>query len=193
MIRRWREAYARRRHGRRCAAQWMDACLLMGNALRAGMNLSQAIRMAAEEGPPPLGDELKRVIAECAVGGRIDTALRELARRLATEEITLVAQAIHVLHATGGNLVAVFDRVVDLVREERRVMARVRTMTAQGRMTGWIVAALPFVMLMILHAVMPGMVRPLFVTGLGRLLLFGALALQVLGLCWMRAVIRIRV
>lgn len=198
MMQRWSPValltmWKRRRDVARCIGQWPDTCALIANGLRAGLNLAQAIELAAAETPPPLQRELQQVVAETAVGKSIASAVAALEQRIPAEEVTTVAHAVAILHAGGGNLVALFDRVVAIVREQQRVRQRIATLTAQGKMTGTIVTAMPFAVGAIVALGMPRFVTPLFTTTLGRCLLLAALVLQGAGLWWMRRIVRIRI
>lgn len=187
-----RRRFHNRRRIERCLTQWGDACALVANGLRAGLTLPQAFALVAAEAPPPLREEFQRLVDTMALGKSIDAACTELERRLPAEEVSVVAHAVAVLQSMGGNLVAVFDRVVAIVREQHRVRTRIRTLTTQGMLTGWIVAALPFVHLGLVTFWMPQCVRPLFTTILGRGVLITAIVLQGIGLWWMRRIVQIR-
>lgn len=187
------ESWRRQRRIARCQAQWLGACGLMANVLRAGCNLAQAVQMAAEEIPPPLGEELHQVVQDMAIGKSLPAALADLERRVPGESVATVLLAVEVLSATGGNFVTVFDQVAAVIREQHRVAVRVRTMVAQGVMSGVIVTVLPLAMLGIVACVAPALVRPLWQTGWGRLLVACALVLQTCGACWMQRIVRVRV
>lgn len=188
-----RESWRRRRRIARCQAQWLGACGLMANVLRAGCNLAQAVQMAAEETPPPLGEELRQVVQDMEVGKSLPAALSDLERRVPGESVATVVLAVEVLSASGGNFVTVFEQVAAVIREQHRVAVRVRTMVAQGVMSGVIVTLLPLALLGIVACAAPTFVRPLWQTGWGRLLAGSAFVLQALGVCWMQRIVRVRV
>ncbi len=139
----WLIKFSQRQWLRRFDAQFADALLLMANTLRAGFSLLQAFEMAAREAMPPISDELERVIQEVQTGVPIEEALRNLARRVPTQDMEIFVTAVLIQREVGGNLAEILETIARMIGERQRVQREVRTLSAQGRFSGMILAFLP--------------------------------------------------
>jgi tight adherence protein B len=122
-----------------------------------------------------------------------EDALASLDRRVASEDLTLVCTSIDIARRTGGNLTEIFDRISDTIRARMRIERRVRTLTAQGRMQGMIVTAMPFLLGIAMFVLKPEVMRPFVFSLNGALCLCGVLVLVTVGWLIIRKIVRIEV
>jgi len=173
--------------------QFPDALDLMVNALRAGFALGGAIQMVAEESPDPVGTEFRILFEEQKLGLDIKNAMVNLAERLDSTDVGFFATAVIVQRDTGGNLAEVLEKIAYVIRDRFRILGEVRTFTAQGRLSGFILGVLPIVMAIILSFLSPGYIQILRNDEFGKALLGVALVLQVLGFFSIRKIVSIKV
>ncbi len=182
-----------RRRMARADAQLSDALSLMGSALKAGLALPQALEMAAIEMSPPLGDEMKRMLAQLKLGRTVDDAFATLAQRLPTDDVALMVQSVEVLRRTGGNLIETFATLSSTIEERRRVTDRISAITMQNVMQAIILLALPWGLAAALGLLAPEFIAPLFQTRMGLALLAAAFVIESMGALWLRKIVMIRV
>jgi tight adherence protein B len=173
--------------------QLPEAVELMGRALRAGYSLPSAFVMVAEEVPDPLGPEFRRTADELNYGLPFRDALLNLQLRCPLEDLRFLVTAVLVQKETGGNLVELLEKVAGLLRARIQLREKVQVYTAQGRITGVILVSMPFVCFVLLNLVKPGYTKPLFLSELGREIVYGALAAMALGIVVIRRIIDVRV
>jgi tight adherence protein B len=186
-------AWIRRRRLARLAAQWPDATMLVAGALRAGSSLPQAIGQAARELPAPSGRELDLVAREQRLGVGLDGALSSLERRVPLDGVVLFAAAARIAQESGGNLAETLERLADTLRRKAAVEGRIDALTAQGRLQGWVMAALPLAVGAALFAIEPVAMRPLVSTWQGGLVCMLVIALEAIGLHVVRRIVDIDV
>jgi len=170
-----------------------DTIDLMARALRAGHTITSAIEMVASEGNEPAASEFRRVFEEQNFGLPLREALLNLASRVPLPDVSFLVTAILVQKETGGNLAEVLDKTAVVIRERFRLRGQLRVFTAQGRLTGWILAAMPFLMFVLLNLVNPAYERILFTDPAGRKLIYAGIVLLVTGGWVIRKVIDIKV
>jgi tight adherence protein B len=155
---------ARRKSGRLGAfnKQLPDTITLIANALRAGSSFLQAIEMVVRESRPPVSTEFSRVIREVNLGLPFEQALENMVRRVKSEDLELMATAIAIQHQVGGNLAEILDSIAYTIRERVRIKGEIRTLTAQQRLSGYVVAGLPIGLAAFLFVAAPGFMAPMF-------------------------------
>jgi tight adherence protein B len=136
----------RRKSGRLNAfnKQLPDTITLVANALRAGSSFLQAIELVVRESRPPVSTEFARVIREVNLGLPFDQAMENMVRRIRSDDFELMATAINIQHSVGGNLAEILDSIAYTIRERVRIKGEIRTLTAQQRLSGYVVGLLPF-------------------------------------------------
>jgi tight adherence protein B len=139
-----------------------DTITLIANALRAGSSFLQAIELVVREARPPITTEFGRVIREVNLGLPFDTALENMVRRVHSEDFELMATAIAIQHQVGGNLAEILDSIAFTIRERVRIKGEIRTLTAQQRLSGYVVAGLPIGLAGILFVIAPTFFAPMF-------------------------------
>ncbi len=142
--------------------QLADTITLIANALRAGSSFLQAIEMVVRETRPPISTEFGRVIREVNLGLPFDQALENMLRRVRSDDLELMVTAISIQHQVGGNLAEILDSIAYTIRERVRIKGEIRTLTAQQRMSGYVVAGLPIGLAAILNLIAPSFMSPMF-------------------------------
>ena len=181
----------RARRMRKLEEQLPEAIDLMGRALRAGHPFSAGIKMVAEELPAPLGEEFRRAFEEQRFGLPVADALLSLADRSPLLDIRIFVTAVLIQREVGGNLAEILDSISHTIRERFRIQREIRTRTAQGRMTGYLLAGLPIIMGILFYFLNREYIMTLFTDPLGVFFLGAALILQVIGFLWIRQVVDI--
>jgi tight adherence protein B len=154
----------RRRAGRLNAfnKQLPDTITLLANALRAGSSFLQAIEMVVREAQPPITTEFGRVVREVNLGLAFDAAMENMVRRVRSDDLELMATAITIQHQVGGNLAEILDSIAFTIRERVRIKGEIRSLTAQQRMSGYVVAGMPIGLMLLLMVLAPGFMKPMF-------------------------------
>jgi tight adherence protein B len=142
--------------------QLPDTITLIANALRAGSSFLQAIELVVRESRPPISTEFGRVIREVNLGLSFDTALENMVRRVRSDDLELMATAISIQHTVGGNLAEILDSIAFTIRERVRIKGEIRTLTAQQRLSGYVVGFLPIGLALFLFVAAPGFMAPMF-------------------------------
>ncbi|OGN81571.1 MAG: hypothetical protein A2X23_13110 [Chloroflexi bacterium GWC2_73_18] len=162
-----------RRKGARLKAfnsQLADTITLVANALRAGSSFLQAIEMVVRESHPPVSTEFGRVIREVNLGLPFEQALENMVRRVRSDDLELMTTAISIQHQVGGNLAEILDSIAFTIRERVRIKGEIRTLTAQQRLSGYVVGFLPIGLAGFLFIAAPSFMDALFLNPPG---LFG--------------------
>jgi tight adherence protein B len=179
-------------HTRRLDGQLLPTLLRMSARIRAGATLLQSIEAIARDGPSPTREEFRTVLNEVAVGIPIDQALDRLASRIGTADYQALSIVLAVHRRVGGNLVTVLDNLAATVRERVELRLQVSALTAQQRLSSWVLVCLPVLTLTVFLLADPGYVRPLLATDPGRAVLLTAAFLQVCGSWVIRIAAQVR-
>ncbi|HEC93506.1 MAG TPA: hypothetical protein ENI51_11105, partial [Candidatus Atribacteria bacterium] len=123
----------------------------------------------------------------------IEDALNNLSARIESEELKIAVVSINIARKSGGNLSEILFHISDTIRERERIKRKVSALTSQGKMSGIIIGALPLLLALILYKIDPEMMRPLFNTFMGQLVLLGVLFMELIGFVWIKRIIAIDV
>ena len=167
-----------------------DSIDMMSRSLRAGHSLPAAMGIVAEQASEPARSEFAEVSRQQNYGLPLRDAMNQLLDRIPSQDLRVVATGILVQKDTGGNLAEVLDRTGAVIRDRVRIQGEIRTHTAQGRMTGWILCLLPVIMLLLINFINPGYSTPLFKDPRGRMMLYAGLGLLSVGALIIRQIIR---
>lgn len=140
-------------------------------ALRAGFSFPQALKSVAEESSSPMKEEMELVLKEMQYGVTIEESLNKLKERMPSEDLNLMVQAILIQRQVGGNLATVLDQIANTIRERIKIHGQIKTLTAQGRMSGMVVALLPVILGGFLLVIEPNYMSVMFSNPIGLLLL----------------------
>jgi Flp pilus assembly protein TadB len=174
------------------ADQIDDSVQLIAGGLRAGHGLSRTVAAVATEAEAPMGEELARVVNETRLGRPLPQALSITASRMKSDDFEWVAQAVGINAETGGNLAEVLDQVGATIRERNQIRRHVRSLSAEGKLSGIILVALPILMFFVLGLIQPSFFPSFFQSILGIVALIIAVILLVVGTLWIAAVVKVR-
>jgi tight adherence protein B len=185
--------YAYRRRGQRFERMKQhlpEALDLMVSAIRAGHSFGSAMGMAAREAAEPVKREFRQSFDEQNFGLELRVAMNNLVYRVPIKEVRMIATATLIQKETGGNLTEILEKTAHLIREDFRLQRQVRVHTAQGRITGWILALLPVILGTGLYLVNPDNMAILWTKPLGIHMLQGATVMTVIGTLIIRKIVR---
>ncbi|MDE3113105.1 MAG: type II secretion system F family protein [Chloroflexota bacterium] len=185
-----------RRIGGRLGAfnkQLPDTITLLSNSLRAGSSFLQSTELVSRETPPPMGEEMGRVVREVNLGLGMEEALLNMVRRIKSEDLDLMVTAISIQQQVGGNLAEILDTIAFTIRERVRIKGEVNTLTAQGRYSGYLVAMLPIGIAFMINLISPAFMEPLFKQTIGQILLVTAGIMMAIGFFAIRKITDIKI
>ena len=182
----------RKRRLRRFSELLPEAIDLMSRGLRAGQALPATVETIAQESDEPLRSEFRRAADEQSFGLPFREAMVNLSRRVPVADLQFLVTAILVQKETGGNLAQILDKTSRVIRERVRVAGQVRIRTAQARLSGWILCALPFVMFFAMNLLNPGYGKVLFQDPLGQKLVASAGIMMVIGVLLIRRIVSVK-
>ena len=168
-----------------------DTLISMSNALRAGFSITQAIETIVKDGERPIAQEFELFLQRTRVGVSFSEALQSMDARVNSEDLTLVVTAIETARKTGGNLTEIFEQIAATIRERLRIEKRILTLTAQGRLQGIIVGAMPILIGTALTLIDPEMMIPFFHSQVGVIIVVSVVVLIGLGGLMIRKIINI--
>jgi len=166
---------------REFAGQLADYLSLVGGATRAGRSLSAAVTSVIDDASEPTRREFGRVAADVRLGAPLEDALDRLAKRMQSRDVEQVGMLAAVHRQTGSDSTEMLDRVVATIRDRQELRGTVRTLTAQGRLSRWILSLLPLVVLLLMTAINPVFMEPLYHTTTGHVLIAAGVAMVVAG------------
>jgi tight adherence protein B len=173
--------------------QLPDVLTIMAASLRAGHSFLQSLDTVAKEIAQPAAAEFQRVVAEIRLGRPAEDALEALAVRVGSEDFKWAVLAVNIQREVGGNLAEILDNVADTLRERAMLRRQIQVLTAEGRLSAWVLTLLPIGIGLYMAAVNPQYIGLLFTTTIGWVMLITAAVLMVLGILWMRKIVNIDV
>lgn len=177
----------------RIVEQLPDALDLISRALKAGHAFPSGLQMVAEEAQDPIAGEFRTVNEEINFGVAVPGALTNLANRVPSADMRHFVIAVLIQRETGGNLTELLANISSLIRQRLQLFLKVRVLSAEGRLSAWILCALPFVLAAVINVINPKFMAVLWTDPMGLQMIYAALVMMVLGALWMRKIIRIRV
>ena len=172
--------------------QLADVLLTLANSLKAGFSLYQAMEMASQEMPDPISSELRITLKEMTYGESTEVALMNLCDRVGSQDLDLMVTAILIQRQIGGNLAEILLNIHDTIQQRLRLQGEVRTLTAQGRLSGYIIGALPILLGLVITALQPDYLSALFNSTIGLILIGFGLTFQVIGFIVIRNIVNIK-
>ena len=185
--------FKRTRRLRAFEEQFPEALDLIARALKAGHAFATGLKMAADELSEPVGPEFRKTFDEQNFGLPLKDALENLTLRIPILDVRFFATAVLIQRETGGNLSEILENLAHVVRERFKILRQVRVYTAHGRLTGYVLLALPAVLGIALSFINPDHMNMLFRERMGQILLMVAMGMQVTGYLWIRQVVKIEV
>jgi tight adherence protein B len=175
------------------ASQLPESLELVARALRAGHSLAAGLHVVAEEMPNPIADEFNRVYEEQNLGIPIDDALKSMCERVPNLDLRFFVTSVCIQRTTGGDLAEILDKIGYVIRERFRILGQVKALTAEGRLSGVILMALPFLLFLIMLHIKYDYVEKLWSTELGIKMSIYALIMQLFGALLIRKIVNIKV
>ena len=181
----------RDRRRRRFNMQLVDALTNMGNALKSGFSIMQAIEHVVSNGESPISEEFATTMHQTRVGVSFQDAMRNMEQRVKSDDLTLVVLSIETARRTGGNLTEIFANISHTIQERLRVENRIRTLTAQGRLQGIVLGAMPIALGILLYIIQPETMLPFLRSATGVIVLVITALLLLCGTLAIRKIIKI--
>ncbi|MBT3981312.1 MAG: hypothetical protein HOE90_08155 [Bacteriovoracaceae bacterium] len=173
--------------------QMVDALNLLSNGIRAGLSVPQALGMVVDEMKPPLSQEFALILKQNNIGVTLDEAFENLNKRIPLSDNEMFVTSVNILRETGGNLAETFDTIVDVIRERVRVQQKIEALIAQGKTQAYTLACMPIIVLGMSYQMDPDSVSLMFSTWPGRIALFVAAVIDMVGLYVVTKIIKIKV
>jgi tight adherence protein B len=170
-----------------------DMITTIVGSLRAGFSFPQGLKSVAEEATSPIKDEIETVLKEMQYGKSVEDALNDLKERMPSEDLDLMIQAILIQRQVGGNLASVLDRIVETIRDRTKIHRQITTLTAQGRLSGYIIALLPVILGVAINFIQPGYMNTLFNNPIGLVLVGAGVISGIIGFILIKKITTIEV
>jgi tight adherence protein B len=161
--------------------QLPDLLITIAASLKAGHSFRHAIQAVVDEGAEPTAKELRRVLTETRLGRPMDDALSEMGERVGSKNLSFVLNAVTIQRQIGGSLAGLFDVVAETVRQRQQFARKIRSLTATGRMSAYVLAGLPFLVAALISVISPTYMSPLWHTSIGHTLVGAALVMLAIG------------
>jgi tight adherence protein B len=175
------------------AAQLPDALELVARALRAGHSLAAGMHVVAEEMPSPIAEEFGRVYEEQNLGIALEDAMRAMVQRVPNLDLKFFVTAVAIQRQTGGDLAEILDKIGYVVRERYKILGQVKALTAEGRLSGVVLIALPFMLLLVMLHLKPDYIEMLWKHPMGIKMSVGAIVLMIIGAICIKKIVDIKV
>ncbi|MBN2578271.1 MAG: type II secretion system F family protein [Pirellulales bacterium] len=183
----------RKRRLKQFAAQLPEALEMIARALRAGQSMGFGFNLVAQEMGPPIGKEFNRIFEEQNLGIPVDQSLREMSERIPNLDLKFFVTAVILQRQTGGDLAEILDKIGSLIRDRFRIWGQVQALTGEGRLSGVVLLALPFLLFVVVYQLNPKYLMTLFTDPLGTKMLVAAAVMQLLGALVIRKIVNIKV
>jgi tight adherence protein B len=171
--------------------QLVEAMQTMSNALRAGFSILQAFDMVVKENRRPISEEFGLFLHQHRLGMRFEDAMEKLSKRVGSQDLDLMINAIEIARQTGGNLTEVFDQLAGVIRERMRVEGKIKTLTAQGRLQAFIVGLMPLLLAGAMYVISPQMMTNFVFSTVGIVIISIGLLFEVVGYLVIRKIVSI--
>jgi tight adherence protein B len=172
--------------------QLADLLVTLAASMKAGHSFRQGIQSVVDEGLDPAAREFKRVLTDTQLGRPMEDSLAEMAERVGSKDFTFVITAVNIQRQVGGSLASLFDMVSEVVRQRQQFGRRIRSLTAMGRASAYVLVALPFFLAFVLTLINRKFMTPLFTTHIGHLLLFFGLLMMMVGSALLKKIVSFR-
>ena len=181
----------RKRRIKKFNVQLVDALQAMANAFKAGLTFPQAIEHVSREAQPPLSQEFGLFVKEVKLGVPLEEALVNMAKRVGSDDLELVVVSTNIARQLGGNMAEMFETISTVIRERFRLEGKIDALTSQGKLQGWIVAAMPAVLGMVLNSMRPDLMEPMMNHLFGYILVTLIAIMEILGILIIRRIVNI--
>ena len=169
-----------------------DALMVLANAIRAGFSFPQALSNVASDLSDPISREFLSVSRDLQLGGDLEASMLKVAERMGSEDLRLITTAVVIQRQVGGNLAEILDTISQTIRDRLAIKRSVKALTAQGRISGKIIGAMPIFLLAIITLINPTYAEPLFATTIGIVLLIFSALIEICGFAWIKKIVNIK-
>lgn len=169
-----------------------DALMVLANAIRAGFSFPQALSNVANDLSDPISREFLSVSRDLQLGGDLEASMLKVADRMESEDLRLITTAVVIQRQVGGNLAEILDTISQTIRDRLAIKRSVKALTAQGRISGKIIGAMPIFLLAIITLMNPTYAEPLFATTTGIVLLGFSALIEIFGFAWIKRIVNIK-
>lgn len=188
---RWYLQHKKSEQMKKLNQQLADALVIMANALRAGFGFQQAMETVRREMPPPIANEFEWTLREMQLGSSTEESLQHMSERVKSDDLDIIVTAVLIQRQVGGNLAQILDNITRTIRERTRIKMEIKTLTAQGRLSGLIIGLLPVAIIFLLLIINPGYMDPLLKSSLGYTLLGAAFISEIIGMLVIKKIVDI--
>ena len=186
-------SYKAKRRNQKFAVQLPEVVDFIARSLKSGHGISAAFGMVSENFKEPVGPEFKQVFDEINFGLPFNQALMNLATRNSNVDLNFFTVALIIQREAGGNLIELLTNLSSLIRERSKIHAKIRNLSAEGRLSGSILIAMPFILIMILSIIKHEYIEMLWVDPLGKNMLATSFVMMLIGVFWIKKLVAIRV
>jgi tight adherence protein B len=183
----------KRKRAEKFKEQLVEVLITLTNALRSGFSLPKAFLLIAHDMPKPICQEFGILVQELRLGIDTEEGLRNMQKRMPSEDLDLIVTSVAISNSVGGNLTEVFDKIGNTIRERRRIEGRIDALTAQGKLQGLVVSALPILVGLAINAIDPTLMAPLYTTVPGYVVLGVMAIMEALGYFFIKKIVTIDV
>lgn len=169
-----------------------DVLLMMANAMRSGFSFLQAVEIVSQDMKPPVSEEFGRMMHEVRLGVSTEEALENLSRRVESDDLDLIITAVLIQRQVGGNLAQIFDTISATINDRLRMRREINTITAQGRLSGWVLGLMPVGLAFLMVIVNPDYLESVRHSEIGRIALIIGLISEIIGLLFIRKIVNIK-
>lgn len=173
--------------------QLVDALQSMANAFKAGLTFQQAMEQVSKDAQVPLQQEFGLFVKEAKLGVPVEEALNNMSRRVGSDDLELVATATNISRQLGGNMAEMYETLSGTIRERFRLEGKIDSLTAQGKLQGWIVSAMPLVLGVVINAMRPDLMEPMMDHLFGWVLVLAIIVMEAIGVLLIRRITNIDV
>lgn len=170
-----------------------DCLMMVANALRAGFSFLQAMEMISKEMEPPISDEFKHVMRDIGLGATVERALDDMDERVGSPDFSLVVTAVLIQQQVGGDLAQILDTISETIQDRIRMRREVKTLTTQGRLSGWILILTPIALALFMTSSDPNYLDPLFKNPIGQMILGATIVMEIIGAIVIKRIVDIEV
>lgn len=193
MMRYWLVLQKRNSRVKQFEANLAQSLDVLSRSLRAGHPLPMGMQMVSKEMPAPIGTEFGQVFHEQQMGLPIEESLKDMATRVPLMDLRFFVLTVLIHRQTGGDLSEVLDNLSGVIRDRFKVLGQVKALTAEGRLSGWVLGVLPFFVFFIIQFINPGYTRILFEHELGIKMVYTALTFEIMGVLLIKKIVDIKV
>ncbi|MFT3707469.1 MAG: type II secretion system F family protein [Archangium sp.] len=171
--------------------QLVDALQAMANAFKAGLTFQQSIEQVSKDSFPPLQQEFGLFVKEAKLGVPLEEALNNMSKRVGSDDLELVATATNISRQLGGNMAEMYETLSTTIRERFRLEGKIDALTAQGKLQGWVVSAMPLIIGLVLNWMRPDLMQPMLDHIFGYVLVAAIMIMEILGVLLIRRITNI--